>query len=191
MGLEEIRKILKENSTKEAKASCLKFCPTVTKLYGVRTPLLSGLAKKIKDNGFELTEQLWRSGYFEEKILAAKILSRFCKTDPDRTLKLIYQFSKNIEDWAVCDTLATQGIRPIAKTRQKELFDLSRKLVTSKNLWQRRFGLVILINFTKDMSLKKEIMEITEKVKEDKEMYIKKAVIWLISQMKKPDLLTL
>jgi len=71
---------------------------------------------------------------FEEQLLAVKILGNFANKDPERTIKLVEKFSKNISDWAICDALAIQGIRKIAKDKQKEIFTLSKKYISSKNL---------------------------------------------------------
>jgi len=184
MQLVEIRKILKNKSSKKNKESTLKFAPTVKKLYGVKVAILNELAKKIKKPDFELVEKLWKNGIFEEKLLASKILGKICKTNPTKTLKLIKKFSRDISDWVVCDTLATQGIRKIVKLKQKEIFEISKKLIKSKNLWQRRFALVLLINFAKDKNFRQKIEEILKKFKDEKEPYVKKAVIWLKNELK-------
>lgn len=181
----EIRKILKRKRSKKAKASSQKFTPTAQKVYGVRVPVLNEIAKKIEEADFDLVEKLWRSGVYEERLLATKIIGKICKKDAEKTLKLIKKFSKDISDWAVCDTLATQGIRKIAKIEQKEIFELSEKLVLSKNFWQRRFGLVLLINFKNDKNLRKDIKKILKKVEQDNEYYVKKAVVWLKKELEK------
>lgn len=129
----EIQKVLKTKANEKVKVSSQKFIPGSQKIYGVKVPELNKLAVKYEHNGFELVEELWKSGFFEERLLAAKILGKVCKMDPDRTLKLIKKFSKDISDWAVCDTLATQGVREITKVKQKEIFEISKKLINSKN----------------------------------------------------------
>jgi len=184
MRLVEIRKILKNKSSKKDRESALKFVPIIEKQYGVKTLVLNELVKNIEEPDFELVEKLWESKIFEERLLASKILGKICKTNSEKTLRLIKKFSKDISDWAVCDTLATQSISKIIKLKQKEIFEISKKLVKSKNLWQRRFALVILINFAKDKNLRQEIEEILEKVKNDKEHYVKKAIIWLKNELK-------
>ncbi len=183
MKLAEIQKILKNKAKNRTRVSETKFVPTAKKVYGVRVPVLNEIAKKVKEPDFDLIEKLWKSGVFEERLLAAKILGRICKRDTERTLELIEKFSKSISDWAVCDTLATQGIRKIVKIRQKEIFELSRKYISSKNFWQRRFALVLLINFTKDKNLRKEIEKILKKVENDKKHYVRKAIVWLKSKL--------
>jgi len=175
----QILKELKAHSTPEAKAAAMKFVPNAEKIYGIRTPVLNVLAKKYKEGGFDLAKELWSSGAFEEKLLAAKLLNVICKKDPLLSLKLVTDFSKDISDWAVCDTLGMQSLKPVAKIIQREIFDLSAKLIKSKNLWERRLSLVIIEVFTKDKSLHPEIMKRVKMLENDEEYYVKKAVVWI------------
>lgn len=184
MQLAEIKKTLRNKSSRRTRESAKKFVPTIKKQYGAKALVLNELTKKIKEPDFVLVEKLWQSGVFEERLLAAKILGKFNNKDPERTLELIKRFSKDISDWAVCDTLATQGIRKIIRLKQKEIFEISKKLIKSKNLWQRRFAIVLLINFTKDKNLREEIEKILKKVENDKEPYVKKAIVWLKNELK-------
>ena len=177
--LKQVQKELKAHSTPEAKAAAMKFVPNAEKIYGIRTPVLNILAKKYKEGGFDLVKELWSSGAFEEKLLAAKLLNVICKKDPLLSLKLVAGFSKDISDWAVCDTVGMQSLKPVAKKIQKEIFDLSAKLIKSKNLWERRLSLAIIEVFTKDKSLHPEIIKRVKMLENDEEYYVKKAVVWI------------
>jgi 3-methyladenine DNA glycosylase AlkD len=183
--LKQIQKELKENSTPEAKAAALKFVPNAEKVYGIRTPVLNVMAKKHKEGSFDLVRELWRSGAFEEKLLAAKLLNVICRKDPMLSLELVTSFTKDISDWAVCDTVGMQSLKPVAKKIQNEIFDLSAKLIKSKNLWERRLSLVIIEVFTKDKSLQPEIMKRVRMLENDEEYYVRKAVDWLKRNLKK------
>ena len=174
----EIRKILKSKADEKFRRSIKKFVPTIKKSYGVRLSVLNELVNRFQGD-FSIVEALWKAGIYEEQILAAKILGKICKNDPKKSLNLIKKLTEEISDWAVCDTLATQGVRKIAKIQQKELFELAKKLVASKNLWKRRFAIVLLINFKKEVKLKSQIKEILRTVKNEKEYYVKKAITWL------------
>jgi 3-methyladenine DNA glycosylase AlkD len=175
-------KFKKEN--KKIKMSLQKFVPSSEEIYGVKVSTLNKIAKEIKGPNFELVEKLWMRKSFEEKMLAIKVLARICKKEPEKTLKLARKFSKSILDWAVCDTLATQGIRKIAKEKRKEIFDLSRELISSKNFWQRRFAIVLLIELGRQGFTKQKIEKLLKKVENDKEEYVRKAAIWLKSRLK-------
>jgi 3-methyladenine DNA glycosylase AlkD len=175
MKLSEIQKILREKTNKKTRLSFEKFVPSSKKVYGVRIPTLNKIVKEIKEPNFELIRKLWKSGAFEERLLAAKILGGTCKKDPEKTLKLIKKFSKDISDWAVCDTLATQGIRKIVKEKEKEIFNLSKELISSKNFWQRRFAIVLLIELSRQGFDKQKIEKLLKKVENDKDDYVQKA----------------
>jgi len=184
MKLVEIQKILKSKAENKTRKNGTRLVPTAEKVWGVKMVVMNDIIKKIKEPDFDLIEKLWRSGGFEERQLAAKILGKVCKKDPDRALKLIKKFSKDISDWVVCDTLGTQGIREIVKTKQKEIFELSRKLISSKNFWQRRFAIVLLIELNRQGFSKEKIRKLSKRVENDKEHYIKRAIVWLKSELK-------
>lgn len=183
--LTEIRKFLKEKSSGKAKESWRKFVPASEKVHGVYLYKINKIVSKYKSGGFKLVEKLWDSGYLEERILAAKILGKICKQNPELTLEFLSKFANDITDWAVCDTLATQGIKALTDIKQKEIFELSKRFVKSKNAWKRRFGIVLLINFAKNKSLKKEIKGIVKNTESDKEYYVKKAMNWIERELEK------
>lgn len=183
--LSSIKQALVAKSDEEAKAAFRKFIPTSQHVYGVRVPLLNQLAKEHREGAFELAESLWKSGAFEEKLLGAKLLGSSCKKDPDRALRLAKEFAAQITDWAVCDTLGMQGVKGIALRKQTELFAWSNTLVKSKNLWERRLGLVLLTHFVKDRNARTQIEETLARLRDDKEHYVKKAVEWLQKDLRK------
>ena len=180
-----IKQALATNSDEKAKGAVRKFIPTSQHVYGVRLPLLNQIAKEHREGGFELAEALWKSGAFEEKLLAAKLLGSSCKKDPDRALTLAKTFAAQISDWAVCDTLGMQGVKGIASEKQIELFAWSNKLVKSRNLWERRLGLVLLTHFVKDRNSRTQIEKTLARLSGDKEHYVKKAVEWLQKDLRK------
>jgi 3-methyladenine DNA glycosylase AlkD len=107
------------------------------------------------------------------------MLREICKRDPELSVKLVSSFSKDITDWAVCDTLGMQSLKPIAKKMQKEIFELSAKLLNSKNFWERRLSLVIIEVFTKDKTLQPQIMQRVKSLEKDEAYYVRKAVLWI------------
>ena len=183
--LKQVQKELQAHATPEAKAAALKFVPNAQRVYGIRTPVLNVLSKKYKEGGFKLVKDLWRSGAFEEKLLAAKLLNVICKEDPELSLRLVASFAKDISNWAECDAVGMQSLKPVAKKIQKEIFELSAKLLKSKNLWERRLSLVIIEVFTKDKSLHTEIIKRVKALENDEEYYVRKAVDWLKRNLKK------
>jgi len=162
--LNEIRSFLREKSSEKAKESWQRFIPTAKKIYGIYVNEINKLVSKYKKSGFELIRELWHDEYLEERILAAKLLGKICKRDPELTLKLVREFINDLNNWAECDTLATQGIRPIVKTKQDEILKLSQELIKSNNPWKNRFGIVLLINFKNNTTLRPKIKSIIKQL---------------------------
>ena len=177
--LKAIQKILEAKANPEARAAHQKFVPGKEKIYGVRTPELNLLAVQYKNGGFPLVEELWNAGALEEKILAVKMLGKIAKKDPVKSLVLTQHFAKNIGNWAVCDAMGMQGLKPILKTHQKEIFELAEKYNRSADPWQRRLSLVLVEWYTRVRALHPEIKRLVKNLETDNEYYVKKAVVWI------------
>ncbi|HMU47434.1 MAG TPA: DNA alkylation repair protein [Chitinophagaceae bacterium] len=183
--LKEIQKTLRSKSNPAVKASHQKFVPGDEKVYGVKMPFLNELTKKYKDGGFDLVEELWNAGALEEKILAIKLLGKIAKKDPERSLKMTQLFAKNIGNWAVCDAMGMQGLKPILKTHQKEIFKLAEKYNHSKDPWQRRLSLVLVEWYTRIKELHPEIVRLVKNLEKDDAYYVKKAITWIKRNLEK------
>lgn len=183
--LKAIQKILIANSSPEAKASHQKFVPGKEKIYGVRMPFINEMAAQYKSSGFELVEELWKAGALEEKVLAIKILGKIAKKDPVRSLKEVEFFANNIGNWAVCDAIGMQGLKPILKSHQKEIFALAKKYNQSTDFWQRRLSLVLVEWYTKVKELHSEIKKLVKALENDQEYYVKKAIVWINKNLEK------
>jgi 3-methyladenine DNA glycosylase AlkD len=181
----EIQLALTRASEKSDLAFFQKMVPGKQKIYGVKTPVLNELAKKYKEYSFALAEELWDSGALEEKIIAIKIVERTGKGDPNKLLRSFKLFSKQIDNWAVCDGLGMQFLRGITKTHQQDIFDLAKKLNHSKDPWQRRLSLVMVEWYTRKKEMHREIRELVKNLENDQEYYVKKAVTWIKKNFKK------
>ena len=178
--LRSIRNILKENSNPEALAAHRKFVPGITaKIYGVRNPVLNEIVRSFKVGGFDLVKELWDAGAFEERIIAVKMLGRIAKKDPAKALTLTQYFAPGIDNWAVCDAIGMQGLKPILRSEQVAVFALAKKYNRSSNFWERRLSLVLVEWYTRDPSLHTEIRKLVKPLENDTEDYVRKAVVWI------------
>jgi 3-methyladenine DNA glycosylase AlkD len=101
------------------------------------------------------------------------------KSDPERLLTLFKQFSKSIDNWAVCDGLGMQFLRGIVKTHRDELFSIATAYSKSKDMWQRRLSLVMVEWYTRHAEEHAAIKKLVAALKDDPEYYVKKAVTWI------------
>ena len=187
--MKELIKVIQERliaaSTPGARAATRKFVPGSARVYGVRMPFLNQLAREYKGGGFVLVKELWRSGTYEERVLAAKMLGKVCKQNPVLALTLAAQFSKDISDWAVCDAMGMQALKPVAGSMREEIFQLAEKLVSAENPWQRRYALVLVEVFSKDPAAHKRIKQLIKQLQDEEEYYVLKAVAWLKRNLSK------
>lgn len=183
--LTDIQKILRQNSSPEAKAAHQKFVPGTENIYGVRTPVLNELATRFRSGGFELVEELWKAGALEEKLLAVKMLGKIAKKDPGRSLQLVRLFARNIGNWAVCDAIGMQGLKPILKTHREDIFALAGEYNRSADPWQRRLSLVLVEWYTRMKECHPEIRKLVKALESDKEYYVKKAIVWINKNFEK------
>jgi 3-methyladenine DNA glycosylase AlkD len=179
MLLQGIQMQLKNNSNAESLAATQKFVPGSNRVYGVRMPVLNALAKLNKEGGFGLVKDLWDAGAFEEKMLAAKLLGLIAKKNPEKTLDFIQYFANGIDNWALCDTIGMQSLKPIVKTHSDDIFTLAQKYNPASNFWQRRLSLVMVEWFTRDKAFHPQIKRLIEPLQNDPEYYVRKAVDWM------------
>lgn len=175
--LNKIQHILKAATSEKVLKSQKKFVPGLNNAYGVPMPVLNEIAKNYKSGSFELVEALWKEGALEERILAAKLLGKIALKDAAKTLRLAEQFSAEITNWAVCDAIGMQSLKPLVKKYSNEIFSLARKLNISQNLWQLRLSLVMVEWYTRDEGRHIEINKLISALENDKEYYVKKAVV--------------
>jgi 3-methyladenine DNA glycosylase AlkD len=177
--LTEIQAVLRAKADKKNVEFFSMMIPGKQKIYGVKTPLLNELVKQYKSFSFDLAEELWHSGAQEEKVIAVKIIEKMGKTDPGRLLKLFKTFSKQIDNWAICDGLGMQFLRGIVKTHEKEIFSIAETYAVSKDPWQRRLSLVMLEWYTRKGEHHSTIKKLVKRLENDHEYYVKKAVLWI------------
>lgn len=177
--LQIIQKLLTEHSDSAAVAANNKFIPGEKRVYGVRNPVINDLAKQFKAGGFALIKELWEAGAYEEKLMAVKMIGYMAKKEPAKALQFVQDFADDLDNWAICDTLGSQSLKPIIKTHQEEIFALAKKYNLSKDLWQRRLSLVLVEYYTRDKKCLPEINKLVKALENDKAYYVKKAVIWI------------
>ena len=185
MSLKEIQSELRKLGNPDTIAFIQKMVPGVKGVYGVKMPRLHTIVSRYKSGGFPLIEALWKSGAFEERILAAKLLEKHAPQDPDKALKLVKKFSQEIDNWPVCDALGMQSLRGITKTHATEIFDLATRLNASTRFWQRRLSLVLTEWYTRDKKYHGSIKKLMKPLRNDPEHYVKKAIQWLEKNLQK------
>jgi len=177
MGLyEDIISFLKSHSDEKSKMQWIRTIKVHDNVYGVKlstlNPMISTWSKSATLRDVDL---LWKDGKTESKIVAAKLLSRLGRKEPEKALRMIKSFVRTLKDWATTDTLATQGIKSLLRYKEQEIKQFALRCVHNETMWIRRFGIVVFVNFPKS----KEVDVVIKLCRDDDRYYIKKAVEWL------------
>jgi 3-methyladenine DNA glycosylase AlkD len=90
---------LKERRTEEGRAGMARYGIVARKVFGVSVANIRALAKRM-GRDHELADQLWRTGWYEARLLAAFL------DDPKLvTPEQMDRWAGEFENWADCDTV--------------------------------------------------------------------------------------
>lgn len=188
--IEKIRKELKENSDEHTRQTGQRFFKEKIKSYGVKTAIVSGIAKKsfagIKDKRkneiFSFCEELWLSGYMEESFIASN-WSYCIRNDykPEDFAVFEKWVSSYISNWASCDTLCNHTIGAFIEMYPEYLASL-KEWAGSKNRWMRRASAVSLVIPAKQGKYLEDIFEIADILLLDQDDLVQKGYGWMLKE---------
>lgn len=190
----ELEALLESLKEEKAAANYKKIIPKMVKSFGVPKPVLDVIAQEISRLGqkspqstLKLLKTLWQKGSFEERTITAKILSQIGKKIPEESLNLIGSFLKNIDNWSICDVLATQGLRGIMATHRDRILDLASECTKNEGKWIKRFGVATIVEVAHNKSLEipKEVFDIVKPLMATEDPDVKKAIAWALREISK------
>ena len=150
-----------------------------SKRIGVRIPILRKYAKELsKKYKLDFLIKNIDEEYYEELLFKAILIGEYPKLEWTELEKYIRYYVPKIYDWSLCDTFCS-GLK-ITKKYPKEVWKLIEEYLTSKDEFEVRFGLVMILNYYINDEYIEKIYKIINEVTLDK-YYVKMANAWLIS----------
>ncbi|MFA6281524.1 MAG: DNA alkylation repair protein [Candidatus Omnitrophota bacterium] len=194
MSLTEIKKKLKQYSSRERAKNLQRFFKTAPGEYGygdifigLTVPQIREIAKEHKEISLRDTLRLLKSPIHEERLLSLIILvSKFKEGTSSDRKRIYYSYLKNtkyINNWDLVDLTAHHIVGGFLKDNKH---DKLYELVTSKDLWERRIAVVSTFHFIKNNSFT-DILKIAKILLNDKEDLIHKATGWMLREVAKKD----
>lgn len=188
--LSSLRSLLQSNADPEVRKSSGRFFKKGEEamLYGVPTKLAIQIAKDFskevklmpKREIFEICDQLWRSGYFEEAVIACKLAESLEKQYEPEDFKIFEHWVNNyLTNWADCDTLCNHTIGNFIMMYPDYIGELKR-WATSENRWTKRASAVTLIIPARRGLFLKEVFEIADILLLDKDDLVQKGYGWML-----------
>lgn len=186
--------LLRALGSEENAAGAARFIPGLGESYGVPVPALGTIAGELArwgqrhaEEALALVERLWRNGSRDERVIAAKVLERLGRQQPEKTLELAASFVGTLRNWEECDQLACFGLREVVQRHPELVLPHCRDWVQAEERWIRRFGVAILTSLPKDKGYRPsgEEFAILETVMADEAREVQDAVDWALREIGK------
>ncbi len=146
-------------------------------LIGIRTPILKEIAKTISKNHPEAFLKIVGHTTYEERVIHGLVIG-YMKVSFEECTKSLNAFLTYNTNWAINDI--TCANLKIWKKHLNEGFVIIQQYLKSENLWIRRFGLVLLLDFYVNDKYIDSILQLIPTIAGD-EYYVGMANAWLIS----------
>lgn len=193
--IKQIMDKLIEQSNNEIAVHSMRFFKTGKgeygegdKFLGIRVPVLRKFVKEFREISLEETTELLKSPFHEARLLALLIMAvKYSRAKASGEQELIYRAylgnTRFINNWDLVDCSAEHviGTHLFLKNR-KPIY----RLVRSKDLWERRIGIIATFHFIKknDFAV---TLECARLLLNDKEDLIHKAAGWMLREVGKRD----
>ena len=186
--INDIRTELKRQADEAVRESGMRFFKEDINLYGVKTAIVRKIGKDFykevkgidKAEIFSMCEELWRSGFQEEAVIACNWSYNIRREyEPDDFRVFERWVEEYVTNWAACDTLCNHTIGAFVQRYPEFLSDLKR-WTGSGIRWVRRASAVSLIVPARKGIFLKEIFEIADLLLGDEDDLVQKGYGWML-----------
>ncbi len=185
-----IRNELKQQADEKTKASFQSFFKEEVKCYGVKSAEVVKLAVKYfpdlknKDKKyiFGLCEQLLKSDYIEEAIIAFDWAYRLRNSYMPEDFKTFETWVESyVNNWAKCDTLCNHTIGSFIE-KYPDYIQHLKTWTKSPNRWVRRAAAVTLILPARKGNFLDSVFEIADNLLLDRDDMVQKGYGWMLKE---------
>lgn len=191
--IDSLRRDLRKLSNKKKALILQKFFKTGKGQYGegdlfigLTVPQSRKIAVKYKDLSYNDIEDLLKSPYHEERLIALLVLVNKFQTQ-EMEQRRVYDFylrhAKLVNNWDLVDLSSDKIVGSFLIDKPR---DILYKLANSKNIWERRIAMIACYSFIKDKQYE-EGLKIAEILLNDEHDLIQKAVGWMLREIGKRD----
>jgi 3-methyladenine DNA glycosylase AlkD len=157
------------------------------RFLGIRVPVTRKYARKFRDAPMPVIRKLLKSKFHEERLLAVILLVGQFRSGNESERSLIYELylkhTKYINNWDIVDSSAHFIVGSYLQARSHDkLFELAG----SEDLWERRIAIMSTFHYIRQGEFD-TALKISERLVDDSEDLIHKAVGWMLREMGKRD----
>ena len=188
--ISSIRAELAQSADEKTKASTARFFKEGINCYGVKAATVIKIADKYfrqiknesKQEVFSACEHLLASDLFEESSVAFDWVYRFRKYYEPSDFEIFEEWiGKYVNNWAKCDTFCNHSVATFIETYPDYMHRL-KGWTTSDNRWFRRAAAVTLVLPARNGKFLEDILEIADRLLEDKDDLVRKGYGWMLKE---------
>lgn len=197
----ERRDLLKEilqHVDPEYRAGMSRTLPTELRVYGVRVPRLREAARAwhrahkgiAREEWIAMVEALWAGESREERLLAVHFSQRYGSWIPTLTWTHFDRWRRRLDNWEVTDGLAVWVLGPWIVAHPAARLGHLLELIGDEDVWSRRLALVATVPLNRGRAgsaIPDLTLDLVERVKEERQPMITKAVSWALRGMIEAD----
>ncbi len=186
--LEEIRRALKDGADEKVRETAVKFFKEDIQVYGLKSTATDKIEKTAwqsarslpKQEVFRLCEELWKSNYQEEAMIACGFSERLHKQYVPADFALFEHWLESyVNNWAKCDTLCNHTIGDFV-VMYPEYIARMKEWAHSPSRWVRRAAAVTLIIPARKGLFLGDILEIAGTLLSDGDDLVQKGYGWML-----------
>lgn len=189
------RKLMKENANPDRAVNEKRYLKSPFKFFGLSLPLTNKIAKEYRkankdaaaDHVIRLAEALWASGYHDEKRLGLRILQFYPECLDLSIMPLLEQMLSECTGWDLVDDISIHLVGTVLP-KERRAYTYLKKWCVSDNFWIRRASLISqVLLFRNGAGNKALFFGFAERMIEEKEFFIRKAIGWCVREIAKAD----
>ena len=192
--VKEIEKELKERTKYVDVSGQVKYFKESIKPWGLNNPEARKMAKKYYakykpsyEEAIKISEELLKSGYFEEGVIAFDLMTKYKKQFDKNSFKIFEKWVvKYVHNWAWCDDIGPHLINVVIEKYPSFVNELVN-WTSSKNRWKKRAAAVSLIPSARHGRFLKESFIVCDRLLVDEDDLVQKGYGWLLKEASKAD----
>lgn len=188
--LSDLRQTLKDSADPKTFETSKRFYKEGEQalVYGIRMGLINKIGKEFykqikhlsKQEIFAICEELWKSQYLEEAVIACICTEAMDKQYEPADFKVFEHWVKHyVNNWADCDTLCNHTVGTFVMMYPEYIKEL-KKWAQSSGRWMKRASAVTLIIPARKGLFLKDIFEIADILLLDKDDMVQKGYGWML-----------
>lgn len=192
--VEELKKAFQEKGDATIAEQQSAYMKNRFPFYGLKSPVRKELQRPFllkkslpeKNEAFAIVNELWQSPERELHYFAMELLFKYKKSYQKGDLVFFEQLLLKNSWWDSIDFIAPKIVGAYFLKFPSERKEVVDRWIESENIWLQRSAILFQLKY-KDKVDKELLTYVIDKLKGEKEFFIRKAIGWILREISKSD----